>query len=110
MRNTYNTLVPHIYIPEPSVMMAILKDLEASGRTEYLPQLWSDIKIFDQSNRQNILHCLLDIMVDNRPDSQELDGKFSDIAWDIYTKTIEQPEDRVSKLELAEWIGFTGLF
>lgn len=76
-------------------MMSILKDLEASGRIEYIPQLWSDIKIFDHTSRENLLLCLLDIMVDSKADTTaELTEKFSEIAWDIYTFVTTQPEER----------------
>lgn len=96
MQSVYNVLVPHIYIPEPSVMHSILKDLEASGHVEYIPQLWSDMKIFDHITRSNLLQFLLDIMVDNKPQSAELAEQFANIASDLYTFITTQQEDRTN--------------
>lgn len=98
MKNTYNVLVPHIYVPEPSVMMAILKDMEASGLVEYIPQLWSDIKVFDQAFRENILHYLMDVMVESQPDSVDLIEKFAVIAYDVFTIIKTQPEERTKQI------------
>lgn len=76
-------------------MLTILKDMEASGHVEYTPQFWSDIKIFDHTSRENLLHYLLDIMVENKPDSIDLIEKFAFIAYDMFTIIRTQPEDRI---------------
>lgn len=98
MNNIYNVIVPHIYIPEPSVMLVILKNMEASGHVEYIPQFWSDIKIFDHTTRENILNYLLDVMVENKTDSKDLVEKFAVIAYDIFTIVQSQPEDRTKQV------------
>lgn len=75
-------------------MLAILKNMEASGHIEYIPQLWSDIKIFDHAHRENILQYLVDVMVENKPNSAELTERFAVIAWDIFMLVKTQPEER----------------
>lgn len=104
---TYNALVPHVYVPEPGIMTEILKQVEINGALELIPRLWSDIVIFEHSNRDNILELILKIMVENKP-SQDIAGQanlnanFSDIAWQIFTKIEEQPENRTNPLT---WTG-----
>lgn len=101
MQNTYNVLVPHIYVPEPSVMLQILRDMEASGLVEYIPQLWSDIKVFDHTSRENLLHYLLDVMVESRTESDDLREKFAVIAYDIFTIIKTQPEERTKQIRYS---------
>lgn len=104
---TYNLLVPHIYTPEPGIMAEILKHVDINGALDLVPQLWSDMVIFDHTNRESLLHQVLKIMVENRPskeftNQEGLDEKFADIAWKIWTKIEEQPENRTNQLN---WTG-----
>ncbi|KAF2890733.1 hypothetical protein ILUMI_15440, partial [Ignelater luminosus] len=98
MENTYYQLIPHIYVPEPSVMAEVLRSIEASGNIEYLPKIWSDMVIFDQTDRENLLTLILKIMINNEPIQSDLIAKFSNIAWDIWNKIEDQDETRVKKL------------
>lgn len=79
-------------------MMQILRDMEASGLVEYIPQLWSDIKVFDHTSRENLLHYLLDVMVESRTESEDLREKFAVIAYDVFTIIKTQPEDRTKQI------------
>lgn len=100
---TYHTLVPNIYTPEPGIMTEILKQVDINGALELIPRLWSDIVIFEHSNRESILELVLKIMVENVPSKDiatqaNLGENFSSIAWQIFTKIEEQPENKTNAL------------
>lgn len=86
---TYNMLVPNVYIPEPSVMEDILKCIDVNCAVGYLPQIWSHMIQFDHTGRENLLNLLLQIMVTNPPETPELVEKFTTIAWDMYKRLEE---------------------
>lgn len=97
--DTYDLLVPNIYIPEPGIMEEILKTIDINGSIEYIPRIWSDMIIFDHISRENLIIHILKIMTLNRPDPQnypnhqDLNEKFGLIAWDIYSRASEQFND-----------------
>lgn len=100
---TYNVLVPHVYVPEPGIMMEILKQVNIAGSIELIPRLWSDIVCFELSHRENILDFVLRIMVENVPNidipaQANLNEKFSDIAWQIFETIEEQPEKKMNPI------------
>lgn len=95
----YNKYVPNIYVPEPGVMAEILDCIELNAAVEYLPKLWSDMIIFDHTDRENLLNLVLNIMMNNKlNDESELCGKFAKIAWDIWEKIENQHPNRIQKL------------
>ncbi|KAF4517193.1 hypothetical protein B566_EDAN005625 [Ephemera danica] len=55
----YNKYVPHVYIPEPSVMEEIVRSVELHEAWDLLPRLWSDILIFDQVDRLSLVSLWL---------------------------------------------------
>lgn len=60
----YNKLVPHVTIPEPTVMKAILETLQAypaQTATQYIPKLWSHIIMFGHLDRQDLVGNLLQL-------------------------------------------------
>ncbi|XP_037034613.1 protein PTCD3 homolog, mitochondrial [Bradysia coprophila] len=94
---TYNALVPNIYIPEPIIMTKILTQVDINGALELIPRLWSDIVIFELLNQEKILDLVLKIMVDNKPSNDipaqaNLSSNFADIAWQIFNRIEEQSE------------------
>lgn len=98
---TYNLLVPNVYIPEPAVMEEILKAVEVSGAIEHIPMLWSHILLFDMIHREVLLNMLTKIMIENKPNilipkQAELAEKYGSIAFDIWSK-IEEKNDMRSK-------------
>ncbi|CAH0552989.1 unnamed protein product [Brassicogethes aeneus] len=97
MRDIYEKYVPHIYVPEPGVMGEILKIVDINGAIEFIPKLWSDMTVFDHTNRENLLETVLDIMVNNEIES-ELKENFSNIAWDIFNRIENQNENRTNKI------------
>lgn len=100
MEYTYNVLIPHVYVPEPGVMGEILKSVESNRAIEYLPKLWSDMIVFDHTNREKLITHILKIMVENEPleDNLELNEKFANVAWDIYDRIEGQSEHRTVQL------------
>lgn len=91
---TYDVLVPNIYIPEPGIMEEILKMVELNAAYELMPRLWSDMVIFDHINRESLLMKTLKIMISNKPDiskksEEQLPEQFAKVALDIYTKVVE---------------------
>lgn len=98
--NVYYKLVPHIYVPEPSVMAEILEAVEANGTYKYIPKLWSDMIIFDHLNRKKLIEMILSIISENVLDKDDpLLGNFAKIGWDIYSKIDSQGEDRIYPLK-----------
>ncbi|KAJ8979588.1 hypothetical protein NQ317_019476 [Molorchus minor] len=102
MNEVYYKLVPNIYVPEPSVMTEVLKQVDLNGETEYIPKLWSDMTIFDHTSRENLIDTVLNIMINNEPPIEsELTQKFADIGWNIYEKIDTQDENRFNKLSFT---------
>ncbi|XP_064543399.1 small ribosomal subunit protein mS39 [Drosophila montana] len=103
---TYDVLVPNIYIPEPGIMEEILRAIEINGAVEHVPRIWSDMVIFDHTHRESLLLYVLRIMVNNRPNAelpaqQQLPEQCAKVALDMYNK-IEESAKRVRK------VSFTG--
>ncbi|VEN56252.1 unnamed protein product [Callosobruchus maculatus] len=102
MQNIYNLLVPNIYVPEPGVMAEVLNQVDFNGAVEYLPQLWSDMIIFDHINRENLIESVLNIIENNKPeDGSKFHEIFAGIAWDLFNRLEEQGEQRFNKLRLT---------
>lgn len=99
MLAVYEKLVPNIYVPEPGVMMEVLKQVDLNGAVEYVPKLWSDMTIFDHTGRENLIKSILKVMTNNGTDIEsELREIFSCIAWDIYEKISKQNENRSNNI------------
>ncbi|XP_067012701.1 small ribosomal subunit protein mS39 [Anabrus simplex] len=95
----YNKLVPHIYIPEPSVMEEVVRAVDLNGAVEYFPRLWSDMVTFDHTDRENLVTGLLDCMVRNRPPAgSELETQFGKVAWDVWNKLEDVQEGRYRQI------------
>ncbi|KAG5345529.1 PTCD3 protein, partial [Acromyrmex charruanus] len=86
----YSKLVPHVTIPEPAVMSAILEALKlhpAQTATQYIPKLWSHMIMFGHLNREELLENILHLMsVHCKPVSDSpLNAQFTEMAliiWD----------------------------
>ncbi|XP_063930693.1 small ribosomal subunit protein mS39 [Zophobas morio] len=102
MNDVYFKLVPHIYVPEVGIMAEVLNQVDVNGAVEYIPKLWSDLIVFDQSHRENLVDCILNTMVNNEQlVTPELTESFAKIAWDIYSRSINEEEGRVHRLNLT---------
>lgn len=99
MEQIYFKYVPHIYVPEPSVMAEILEAIDLNSAVEYLPKIWSDMTVFDHTDREKLLESVLNIMVKNHPeDKPQLIESFAQIAWDIFLKVENQHENRTQQV------------
>lgn len=103
----YNRLVPNIYTPEPGVMTEILKHIEINGAIELIPQIWSDMVIFDHNNREPLIVQTMKLLVENQPNidipaHNGLTQYFSQIAWQIWEKVQDQPDTKTNQLS---WTG-----
>ncbi|XP_068205724.1 small ribosomal subunit protein mS39 [Palaemon carinicauda] len=96
----YHEMVPHIYTPEPRIMMEIISSLKVHDAYQYLPQLWSDIIVFDHASQEKVVAEALTCMSCYQPsdDNAELTKQISGIAWDIWTRVQNQREDRRNKI------------
>lgn len=99
MNDYYHYLVPHVYIPEPSVMEDILKAIESNNAIEHITQFWSHMICFDQISRENLITLLMKIMVESKPSEnpeklEKTNEEFGKIAWDIWTKIEEKNQQR----------------
>lgn len=95
----YHLLVPNVYIPEPGIMADILEEVDLNGAVQYVSQLWSDMILFDHTDRENLLLALLHIMTNNPAKDEEMTQEFARIAWEIWRKVEDQPEQRTNKLK-----------
>ncbi|KAL0116506.1 hypothetical protein PUN28_009876 [Cardiocondyla obscurior] len=83
--NLYNKLVPHVTIPEPTTMSAILEALKlhpAETVIQYIPKLWSHIIMFGHLDREELLESILHLMSVHcklEPDSS-LNTQFAEMA------------------------------
>ncbi|ERL94174.1 hypothetical protein D910_11456 [Dendroctonus ponderosae] len=102
METTYNKLVPNVYVPEPSVMKEVIKQIELNGAIEHIPRIWSDMIVFNHNNREDLIAYILAVMVDNVvPEGSELVEKFSKIGLDIYTSIDGQAEDKYNSVKFT---------
>lgn len=85
----YSKLVPHVTIPEPAVMKAILEAVQlypAETATQYIPKLWSHMVTFGHLDREGLLENILHLMSVHCkpvPDSP-LNAQFAEIALTIW--------------------------
>lgn len=103
MNEYYHILVPHVYIPEPSVMEEILRAIEGNGAIEHIPLIWSHMICFEQISRENQLNSVVRIMVQNKPQGDlekqaKINEDFAKIAWDIWSKVEEKNELRSKQI------------
>ncbi|KAI5641169.1 pentacotripeptide-repeat region of PRORP domain-containing protein [Phthorimaea operculella] len=96
-----DTLVPNVYVPEPSVMEEIIRTLEVAGAGERLAQAWSQLVIFGHARRVRTVEKLLHAMCScYQYQDEEVKSKMRDAAADILKfgqVTEEQEESRDSR-------------
>jgi len=81
-----------------------LKSLQINEGFEYIPQLWSDMIIFDQTYRETLVSLLLSIMSSYTSSSEfrPLTDTFADIAWKVWNIIETQDPERTKKIS---WTG-----
>ncbi|XP_066247105.1 small ribosomal subunit protein mS39 [Euwallacea similis] len=101
IEKTYNRLVPNVYVPEPTVMREVIKQIDLNGAVDYIPQIWSDMVIFSHNLRGDLINLILRVMVDNEPDNSQITKTFSEIGWDIYTTVEGQDEQKFNTVQFS---------
>ncbi|XP_066156302.1 small ribosomal subunit protein mS39 [Euwallacea fornicatus] len=101
IEKTYNQFVPNVYVPEPTVMKEVIKQIDLNGAVDYIPQIWSDMVIFGHNLRADLINLILKVIVDNKPDNSETTEKFSKIGWDIYTTIEGQDEQKFNNMKFS---------
>ncbi|XP_012223048.1 small ribosomal subunit protein mS39 [Linepithema humile] len=99
----YNKLVPHVTIPEPHVINAILEALQlhpAETATQYIPKLWSHMVMFGHLNVEGLLENILQLIsVHCKPASDSpLNAQFAEIAVTIWNHVQTQNTKRVQHI------------
>lgn len=100
----YDDLVPNVYCPEPTVMLDIVRALDANNALQNLPKIWSDIILFDMSRRENIVTEVLQIMAREIQSDPEIRERFAVIAWDIKERLDSAMSDRMNR-NPVQWTG-----
>lgn len=100
----YNDLVPHIYIPEPTITELIVKTINVAAAVELYPKIWSDILMFDQADREPIIIELINGMAQNLFPSFEpsIKEKLGILSGTIYDAIEERKE--TGKIKMS-WTG-----
>jgi len=82
-----------MYILNYVYIQQVIKVVDMNGAAEYFPKLWSDMIIFEHTERANNVAAILSGMVRNKPQpSSDLTNRFAEIAWDAWEK-LEGSED-----------------
>ncbi|KAG5313371.1 PTCD3 protein, partial [Acromyrmex insinuator] len=105
----YSKLVPHVTIPEPAVMSAILEALKlhpAQIATQYIPKLWSHMIMFGHLNREELLENILHLMsVHCKPVSDSpLNAQFTEMAVIIWDHIQTQNSKRLQHVLVSNTI------
>ncbi|XP_050449484.1 protein PTCD3 homolog, mitochondrial [Cataglyphis hispanica] len=105
----YSKLVPHVTIPEPAVMKAILEAVQlypAETVTQYIPKLWSHMVMFDHLDREGLLENILHLMsVHCKPVSDSpLNAQFAEIALTIWDHIQTQNTKRIQHIMMSNTI------
>ncbi|XP_049865455.1 protein PTCD3 homolog, mitochondrial [Pectinophora gossypiella] len=91
-----DTLVPNVYVPEPSVMEEIIKTLEVGGAGDRLAQSWSQLVVFGHAKRVRLVEQILAAMCScYQYQDEEVKAKMRAAAIDIlkYGQTAEELEE-----------------
>ncbi|XP_014253930.1 protein PTCD3 homolog, mitochondrial [Cimex lectularius] len=99
----YDRLVPNVYIPEPKVMSDILMAVETQMAWEHLRRLWSDMVLFEHSDRIELVEKVLAIAVDCSIDTLYED--MAQIGWSVWQKIEAQFEAKKIRTNNIERTG-----
>ncbi|CAG4941282.1 unnamed protein product [Colias eurytheme] len=79
-----DTLVPNVYVPEPSVMEEIIRTLEVSGAGDRLAEAWSQLVVFGHAKRIKLVERLLEAFCNCYSyQDEEVKGKIRAAAADM---------------------------
>ncbi|MPC81902.1 Protein PTCD3, mitochondrial [Portunus trituberculatus] len=91
-----NLTYPNITYPKQEVLQAI----QTSGALHYLPQLWSDMVLFDHCSRDKLVGLMLTTLTHHQPspDDLMLTERLVTIAKDIWCRVQAQDPTRRNKV------------
>lgn len=70
-----------------------------NGANTYLPRLWSDMVLFDHTNRENLVTLIVDVLFRNPAvENEDLANKMADTAENIFEKIEQQHDQTVVKI------------
>nr|XP_049696838.1 protein PTCD3 homolog, mitochondrial [Helicoverpa armigera] len=93
-----DTLVPNVYVPEPSVMEEIIKTLEVGGAGDRLAQAWSQLVVFGHGKRAKLVEKLLEAMCNTyHGQDEEVKSKMRAAAADMLSFGQVPPEEQEAK-------------
>lgn len=108
---TYDQLVPNVFSLDFYFANEILNTINVTGAIEHTPRIYSDIVICGLGNNLATMKCLLELMIENKPqpDFEQhagLNEKFAEIGWDIWQRMKELAERDNNPIQLyAESLG-----
>lgn len=80
----YTKYVPNVYTPDLSLLVEIIQAISLNEAYHYIPQIWSDIGLFNLKNKNQILFPLLDVITKAKLNQDEkgvlLESKFQQIG------------------------------
>ncbi|XP_023938171.2 protein PTCD3 homolog, mitochondrial [Bicyclus anynana] len=91
-----DTLVPNIYVPEPSVMEEIIRTLEVGGAGDRLADAWSQLVVFGHAKRTKLVEKLLSALCNCYTyQDDEVKAKIRQAAADIlkFGQLMEEREE-----------------
>ncbi|XP_034825130.1 small ribosomal subunit protein mS39 [Maniola hyperantus] len=91
-----DTLVPNIYVPEPTVMEEIIRTLEVAGAGDRLADAWSQLVVFGHAKRTKLVEKLLSALCSCYTyQEDEVKAKMRNAAADIlkYGQLVEEREE-----------------
>lgn len=98
----YNKYIPNIYTPEPSVVCEIIEAIDLNDAIHYIPQLWTDIVLFNHHERTNVVKAMLQVMAKaKRP--ADMQSRLAIIATDI-NERCDTPNP-ARRTQPIEWTG-----
>ncbi|KMQ94849.1 protein ptcd3-like mitochondrial protein [Lasius niger] len=105
----YSKLVPHVTIPEPAMMKAILEAVQlypAETATQYIPKLWSHMVMFGHLDREGLLENILHLMsVHCKPVSDSpLNAQYAEIAFTVWDHIQVQNTKRIQHVTVSNTI------
>lgn len=76
----YTKYVPSVYTPDPVVMLEILELFEVNDAFHYIPQIWSDMTVFEISQRSDLVQKVFQILAKAQTVDEKLQLQFSEMG------------------------------
>ncbi|KAH9641898.1 hypothetical protein HF086_011648 [Spodoptera exigua] len=103
-----DTLIPNIYVPEPSVMEEIIKTLEVGGAGDRLAQTWSQLVVF-ASAVCNIIELCSDTKDKADPNWKSVDEALSRLRREEAAGVPARPQALAEVAQKAATVGLPGI-